>query len=505
MVALCALAMAGPARAQENDALLDALVKKGVLSDQEAEDIRASEEKDYSSTAASKISLSSSIKSITFYGDLRLRYELRDGVAGPGTTGASGATSGRGDSEDMNRWRYRLRFGVKGDLYDNFFYGIRAATNPTYDRSGNVTFGHSDGAGPFGKGQSLLSLDMVYLGWKPTSDITLTGGQMANPFYTTNLVWDDNLNPAGAAEQYDHSFDNGLEVFATAGQFVYQASAGNGITNGFGGNTTFSNTFMFGEQIGLKYKFDDNTAFKAGVSLYTYSGTQSSQPANIAALYSASPLNFSAPNASPSFFNGPFVGAASAPLTNVTGINDLAVVEVPAEFDFKAWGVPMRIFSDFAYNFEAGQRADAARAAIESDNPLGVTTPTAAQIASPTFQGVLNSGKGFLDQSAYQIGYEAGTLKKKGDWQTRLYWQSTGYYAVDPNLIDADIFNAATNMQGVVVSGSYNWTDGLSSTLRYAHGTPVNGRLATPNVNQDLQLGDLRQYNLFQADLMWKF
>ena len=29
--------------------------------------------------------------------------------------------------------------------------------------------------------------------------------------------------------------------------------------------------------------------------------------------------------------------------------------------------------------------------------------------------------------------------------------------------------------------------------------------LATPNVNQDLQEGDIRQYNLFQADLMWKF
>jgi hypothetical protein len=24
-------------------------------------------------------------------------------------------------------------------------------------------------------------------------------------------------------------------------------------------------------------------------------------------------------------------------------------------------------------------------------------------------------------------------------------------------------------------------------------------------VNQDLQEGDIRQYNLFQADLMWKF
>ena len=81
LIALCAAAFIPitPAHAQDS-ALLDALVKKGVLSDQEAEDIRASEAKDYNMTAASKISLSSSIKSITFYGDLRLRYEMRDGT-----------------------------------------------------------------------------------------------------------------------------------------------------------------------------------------------------------------------------------------------------------------------------------------------------------------------------------------------------------------------------------------------------------------------------------------
>src|SRR5271156_639896 len=51
VAALCtALVLpAKPAHAQTDSALLDALVKKGVLSDQDAEDIRASEEKDYSS------------------------------------------------------------------------------------------------------------------------------------------------------------------------------------------------------------------------------------------------------------------------------------------------------------------------------------------------------------------------------------------------------------------------------------------------------------------------
>jgi hypothetical protein len=539
------------AQAPGDSALLDALVKKGVLSDQEAEDIRAQDEKDWSSTSASKINLATSIKTITFYGDLRLRYELRDGTVQAGDTSGAGVKYTHDDSQTRSRWRYRLRFGLKGDLYDNFFYGIRVASGFQNDRSGNVTFGDTDNGGVFGNTKSLLGIDRVYLGWKPTDWLTLTGGKMENPFYTTNLVWDDNLSPAGAAEQFDYKATDNLEVFATAGQFVYGDSADNAAFTGAGAN--YDDIFMFGEQVGFKYKFDDNTFYKAGASIFTYSGSVQGAATTVTGLYSTNPINYnnntstSAENNSPGLYNGPFVGAASAPESNVSGINNLAVLEFPMEFDWKVGKVPMRVFGDFAYNLEADERANAARNAINSAVATGVSntgvtaiaattkattitvTPVGggAPVAVPTggltttktaaantaalvagsngFQGVLNSGKGLLDQCAYQVGYEAGQLKKKGDWDGKLYWQSTGYYAVDPNLIDADIFNASTNLQGVVVQLSHNWTDGLTSTVKYAYATPVNDKMATPNFNQDLQISAIHEYNLFQADLMWKF
>jgi hypothetical protein len=557
LAALCAaiLAAAPPVRAQDQ-ALLNSLVKKGVLSDQEAAEIEAQDQKDYATTAANKITLAASIQKLTFYGDLRLRYELRDGATPAGPAGTGGAIITHGDSEDLSRWRYRLRLGLKGNLNDNFFFGFRLSTNPTNNRSGNVTFGHSDAAGPFGKNQSLLALDHVYLGWHATDDITLTGGQMPNPLYTTNLVWDDNINPAGAAEQWDHTFDNNWEAFATAGQFVYQAAAGNGITNGFGANSSNYNTFMYAEQAGFQYNFDPDTFFKGAATFYTYSGTVGSAAAtSVAGLYSTNPLNLAAPDQNPSFYNGPFVGAASAPTTNVSGINDLAVLEVPMEYDFKigpgahpsasgaakevknvaagatGWEVPIRVYGDFAYNLEAGDRADEARAAIEaaqaqnhvgshSTGNLGVTLPvsvptgaglTAANVRtnnqtlqSPTFEGVLDSGKSLLDQTAYQVGIELGELKKKGDWDGKVYWQSTGYYALDANLV-SESFNGGTNLGGVGVSVSHEWTDGLVSTLTYVHADPVNDKLATPTIGQDLTIGDIHDYNLFQADLMWSY
>jgi hypothetical protein len=522
---VAALVPVNSAKAQDS-ALLDALVKKGVLSDQEAEDIRASDAKDYSMTAASKISLGSSIKTITFYGDARLRYEIRDGTVQAGDTAGNGANFTHNDSQTRSRWRYRLRFGLKGELYDNFFYGIRLATGYQNDRSGNVTFGDTDNGGVFGNAKSLIGVDRVYLGWKPTDYLTLTGGKMENPFYTTNLVWDDNLSPAGAAEQFDKKVTDNVEVFATAGQFVYGDSADN--TANVTGGANFDDIFMFGEQVGVKVNLDEHTFFKAAATMYTYSGSVQGASTTVAGLYSSNPFNFnnnastSTENNSPGLYNGPFVGAAQAPESNVSGVDSLAVLETPMEFDFKAWNVPMRVFGDFAYNFEADQRADNARNAINAAQTSGVSNTgvtaiaagggktaaqnTAAMVAgSNGFQGVLNSGKNFLDQAAYQVGFEAGQLKKKGDWDGKLYWQSTGYYSVDPNLIDADIFNAATNLEGVVVQGSYNWTDGLTSTLKYAHAMPVNDKMATPNFNQDLQTSAIHEYNLFQADLMWKF
>ena len=43
---------------------------------------------------------------------------------------------------------------------------------------------------------------------------------------------------------------------------------------------------------------------------------------------------------------------------NQTGINSLLVFDVPAEIGWKVGKIPMRIFGDFATNFEADDRAD---------------------------------------------------------------------------------------------------------------------------------------------------
>src|SRR6476469_1626596 len=66
-------------RGQDAGALLDLLVKKKLISDQEAEEVRTELVKESTNTAAGKWKLSTPITEIELYGDVRLRYEYRGG------------------------------------------------------------------------------------------------------------------------------------------------------------------------------------------------------------------------------------------------------------------------------------------------------------------------------------------------------------------------------------------------------------------------------------------
>ncbi|MEI6562150.1 MAG: putative porin [Verrucomicrobiota bacterium] len=63
------------ASAQDSGALLDALVRKKVLTSQEAEDVRADLIKENAASNAGKLQLSNSVTSLKIYGDVRLRYQ----------------------------------------------------------------------------------------------------------------------------------------------------------------------------------------------------------------------------------------------------------------------------------------------------------------------------------------------------------------------------------------------------------------------------------------------
>src|SRR5207248_2416861 len=99
--------------------------------------------------------------------------------------------------------------------------------------------------------------------------------------------------------------------------------------------------FMLAWQVGTRVTFPNNVYFQVAPTLYNYTGN-------------GKDFNIHYQGGDPTLTN-------SASLAqNQTGINSLLVFDMPMEVGWKLWDIPMRIFGDFATNFEADDRAAAA-------------------------------------------------------------------------------------------------------------------------------------------------
>jgi hypothetical protein len=495
-----ALAACAPsARAQSSvDALLNKLEQKGILTVDEANELKAQSAADETNIVnelpASKWKLADSIKSIDLFGDLRLRYEYR-GVNNP-TPGNASLTGATGNTYARERFRYALRFGLRGDLFDDFNYGIRLETSAN-PRSPWVTFADDTGKSstsplsgtPSDKSSDGLNIGQVYLGWHPAAWYEMTVGKMPMPLYTTPMVWDSDISPEGAFEKFKYTIDN-VELFADFGQFDYQdpnpASA-----------LPSSDTFLLAWQAGVNVKLGRDMSAKIAPVVYNYTGQGNS------------PLPGTTPN--PMSPNSPFVGQPSPNglngQYNQAGINNLFILEIPAEFDFKIKKTPLgdlqaRLFGDFAYNFDGDARAGAAYQAQPGAFP-GMNGPATGQdIAYQVGFGIGSAGPVYGPTQ----GLVYGSASKKKTWEARVYWQHVEQYALDVNLIDSDFFEGRANLQGIYSSFAYSFTDAIIGTIRYGYANRINDSLGTGGNNLDIPgINPIENYQLVQLDLTWRF
>src|SRR6266540_2109534 len=185
--AFCANAVA-----QSSDALLDKLVQKGILSAQEAKDLREDAKKDFDKNYHRVTSMPDWVTSLRFTGDFRGRFEENNA------------------ENDLyiarDRYRYRVRFAAIATLIDRFEIGLRVASgNPLTNPVCTLVCGS-----PITANQDLNSLesrkflwiDAAYAKWSPikNDDWTVTGmiGKFDNPYLLSTMVWDPEIVPEGA-------------------------------------------------------------------------------------------------------------------------------------------------------------------------------------------------------------------------------------------------------------------------------------------------------------------
>lgn len=475
------------------DSLLDKLEQKGVLTSSEADQLKAenaSDETNQVNESISKWKISDAIQSIQLFGDLRFRYEYR-GVEN--IPGASPSTYYR------ERFRYALRFGIRGDLFDDFYYGIRLETS-TNPRSPWATFGNNTTPGsvtPSDKSQSGINLGQAYLGWRPQNWFDITVGRMPMPLYTTPMVWDSDINPEGAVERFKYTIDN-VDLFVNLAQFDYQDP-------GEGTDIPTSDTFLLAWQAGGLVHITKSASFKMAPMLYTYAGEGSTSGLNQPFVGQG---NVAGQN--PGVPGGAGVTPPGPTDFNQQGLNDLLIMEVPAEIDYQFQNTPlgamqMRVFGDFAYNFKGNSRADAAYNAnpTEAFNPFGVHAPVHGQDLA--YQIGIGFGSAGPVYGPTQ-GLVYGSTSKKHTWEARFYWQHVDQYSLDVNLLDSDFFEGRANLQGFYAAFAYSITDAIIGTVRFGYANRIDNMLGTGGNNLDIPgINPIKDYRLVQTDLTWRF
>ena len=209
------------------DSLIKKLVEKGVLTSDEATQIKgeiANEEK-AAREGENKSTIPEWVQNTKLTGDFRIRNQFEHRR----TENVAETT--------RDRARMRARLGLETKINDQFKMAVGIATDGGNARSSNYTLDSN-----FGKGS--VALNYAYGQYIPNDYWTLTAGQMKNPIWEPmEFLWDADITPQGGSVQHNYKINDHLNIFALGGTFVVKELA---VSN--------ADPFIYVAQAGLKGK-----------------------------------------------------------------------------------------------------------------------------------------------------------------------------------------------------------------------------------------------------------
>ncbi|KAA0942774.1 MULTISPECIES: putative porin [unclassified Pseudomonas] len=364
-----------------------------------------------------------------------------------------------------NLFRLRARLGMKAIISPEWTAGIRIGTgsdnNPV---STTQTLG-----GGFGKKD--IWLDQGYLTWKATQDLTLTGGRIANPFYSTDMMYSNDLNFDGVAAIFNHRLNNDWGVFGTLGAFPVEYSSDTASSNGFDKEDS-DNKWLFGGQIGANWKINRSNSLKGALAYYRFDDIegQRSSPCSpwagapgcdtdgsrVAFMQKGNSVfllrNINANPATPGLTPQPqYVGLASK--FDVLDLNLVWDSELPDD-------LKLRSQTNFIHNLAYDKGEMLKRSEGEIVNNINR-------------KGEFESGANAL-MVQFTLG-SALEMKKAGDWNLL-----AGYKYIQPDALpdgfnDSSFHLGGTNAKGYFIGGNYGIDKNIYASARWLSASEVYG------------------------------
>jgi hypothetical protein len=435
-----------------------------------------------------------------------------------------------------DRWRFRLRLTADFKLQGNFFGGIMLSTSD--NRAADTKNATITG------GYDLYSIFIAraFMGWAPIPGLTFIAGKQANPFYTTDLVYDPDIDPIGLVERVDFdkffnmSFGepvaaegkegkapppppppgNSLELALIAGQFVFNNNNANS------GSTQLKwDAYAFQEQLLARLHICDKLTITEAPGFLAYNNASSGGSPGIHGSITppvtvqgqtfdqtGTTTGFGSTATPSTAFGDTLANAGAFPVTQ----RDLNIILAPGDITYKICGKPLSLYWDFAYNFSGNERFN------RDYGPLFSHYFYVGKSTTVHFGGLATPS--FSDNSAWLVGLKFGENKKAGDFSLSADYRQQGISSLDPNVNNSNFALSNLNSQGWEFNLAYNFTDFLTAvfTLYYSHALHPNlyGGYATGNVinpatglafpsSQQYPVARDRQDLIFQANLIMKF
>ncbi|MDO8450821.1 MAG: putative porin [Rhodoferax sp.] len=386
-----------------------------------------------------------------FDGDLRLGYQV-DSFSDSNAPEPYFQVTGQNianTTEDRQRTRLRARLGITAKVTPDVSAAFRLSTgNTTEPVSTNQTLGQTGNKYSFVLDRAYLKAHSpTFLPW-----LTASAGRIPNPFFSTDLLWDDDLNFEGLALQFEDSVASAKvwRPFGTIGIFPLE-DIQRSISN------QAKSKWLAGAQIGLEWVPSNATRAKVGLGVYDYK--------NISGIrndYKSSIYNDTAPafrQKGNTLFDIDNDGDINTNLYALAA--DYQLVNLTGMVDFNLYNpVHVILAGDFVKN-------------------VGYSS---SKILARSGQNVSPETTGYLARVA--VGMP--TMLLQDDWQLSLTYRYVEADAVLDAFTDSDFHLGGTNSKGFIVGAQYGLSKSTWLSARWLSSQEISGLPLSINTFQML-------------------
>lgn len=398
--------------------------------------------------AGERLEMPSWLDRIEFYGDLRMRAQednFADGNEIPANLNdVTQDMNVQNATEDRKRLRVRARLGADVKVSDWLVGGLQFVTGlQTTPLTPNQTEG-------IAQGKYIFGLDRAFLKATPTSWMMVEAGRFANPFLSTDNLFDPDLAFDGLAASFTPKLTDNLTSFTTVGAFPIEEIESSDLNRA-------KDKWLYSLQTGFKWVAPNKSTVKLAVAYHDYKNVEGQPNSNALNDFGATVPAFRQRGNSTFDINDLNGGTSPAGARTIALASQFEQINIIGQIDFLNFDpVHVTITGDYTKN-------------------IGFDKNEILQRTGRIYEE---------ETDAYQVKLDVGTkpflggrheVINKHDWQISLAYKYLESDSVLDGFTDSNFRLGGTDTKGWALVGNYAFDKNAWVGARYLSADTISG------------------------------